>query len=81
MKPRSDHVTRETLREWIAVRLEIPPAEIPYDTNLVTLGVDSLELMAVVNRLRRQGIVVTFEALATEPTLDTWWRVITEAAG
>jgi aryl carrier-like protein len=81
MKPVSDQVTREMLREWIATRLDIPPTEIPHDANLITLGMDSMELMMVVNQLRRQGIEVTYQAFATEPTLDKWWHMIPEATG
>lgn len=79
MKSSRDYITREALRALIAARLDIPPEEISYDTNLVILGMNSLELMTVVNRLRRQGIPVTYDALATQPTLDAWWRAITTA--
>jgi aryl carrier-like protein len=75
----SNCITRETLRALIATRLGLSPAEIPDNTNLVTLGMNSLELMTVVNRLRRQGIPITYDALATHPTLDAWWQVITAA--
>jgi aryl carrier-like protein len=50
----------------------MPPTKIPNDADLVALGMNSLELMTVVNRLRRQGIPVTYDALATQPTLDAW---------
>jgi mycobactin phenyloxazoline synthetase len=79
MKIPIDQITRETLRTLIATRLDIPPAEIPDDTDLVTLGMNSLELMTVVNRLRRQGVSVTYDALATQPTLDAWWHAIFKA--
>jgi bifunctional isochorismate lyase / aryl carrier protein len=81
MKPASHRLTRETLREWIAARLDIPTTEVRCETNLVAHGMDSLEMMTIVNRLRRQGIVVTYQTFAAEPTLDKWWQVITEAAG
>jgi aryl carrier-like protein len=81
MSSTSYHLTRETLREWIAARLDMPATEVRCETNLVAHGMDSLEMMTIVNRLRRQGIVVTYQAFAAEPTLDKWWRVITEAAG
>ena len=80
MRPASYHLTRETLREWIAARLDIPTTEVRCEANLFAHGMDSLEVMTIVNRLRRQGIVVTYQAFAAEPTLDKWWQVITEAA-
>lgn len=81
MKPASHRLTRETLREWIAAQLDIPTTEVDCETDLVAHGMDSLEMMTIVNRLRRQGIVVTYQAFAAEPTLDKWWRVINDAAG
>lgn len=71
--------TRESLRDLVATRLELPPGELLDDLSLVTLGMNSLEIMTIVNRLRRRGIPVTYDALAARPTLDAWWRTITEA--
>lgn len=76
----SDSITKDTLRALIATRLDIPSEEIPEDTSLVTLGMNSLEIMTIVNRLRRQAIPVTYEELVTHPTLDGWWHVITKVA-
>lgn len=75
----NDSVTRHSLRALIATRLDIPPTEIPDDASLVMLGMNSLEIMTIVNRLRRQAIPITYEELATHPTLDAWWRAITKA--
>jgi aryl carrier-like protein len=75
----SDSLTQDTLRALIATRLDIPPTEIPDDINLVTLGMNSLEIMTIVNRLRRQAIPITYEQLATQPTLNAWWHTITTA--
>jgi mycobactin phenyloxazoline synthetase len=72
-----DSVSRESLQSLIAARLDIPSAEITGDINLIALGMNSLEIMTIVNRLRRQGIAVTYEQLATQPTLDAWWQAIT----
>lgn len=75
----NDPLARETLQTLIATRLDIPPTEITADINLITLGMNSLEIMTIVNRLRRQGIPVTYEQLATQPTLDAWWQALTKA--
>lgn len=72
-----DSLTRDTLRALIATRLDIPPTEIPDDTSLVTLGMNSLEIMTIVNRLRRKAIPITYDQLATHPTLNAWWNAIT----
>jgi len=75
----SDSLTRDTLRALVATRLDILPTEISDDASLVTLGMNSLEITTIVNRLRRQAIPVTYEQLATHPTLDAWWHAITKA--
>ncbi|MBV9163078.1 MAG: hypothetical protein JO281_16320 [Pseudonocardiales bacterium] len=58
---------------------DIAPTEITGDTNLITLGMNSLEIMTIVNQLRRHGIPITYEQLATHPTLNTWWQATTTA--
>jgi len=75
----SDQMTSDKLRELVATRLDVPSEEILHDADLVAFGMNSLELMTIVNQLRRQGINVTYDALATEPTLDAWWHAITAA--
>lgn len=72
-------LTRESLRGLVATRLDIPETELLDDTDLVTLGMNSLEIMTIVNRVRRRGIPVTYDALAAQPTLDAWWQTITSA--
>ena len=74
-----DSFTRQTLQALIATRLDIPATEIPSDTSLVALGMNSLEIMTIVNRLRRHGIPITYDQLAAHPTLDAWWDTITTA--
>ena len=75
----NDSISRVTLQMLIATRLDIPPAEITGDINLIMLGMNSLEIMIIVNRLRRHRIPVTYEQLATQPTLNAWWQAITTA--
>ncbi|WP_447034610.1 phosphopantetheine-binding protein [Streptomyces sp. DSM 118878] len=75
----NEPLTRDSLRELIAAWLDVPPGELDEDTSLVTLGMNSLEIMSIVNRLRRCGIPVTYDGLAARPTLTAWWRTITEA--
>ncbi|KAB2346964.1 phosphopantetheine-binding protein [Actinomadura rudentiformis] len=69
-------ITRDSVQEAVAERLDSPPAQIPGDTNLVQLGLTSLDLMALVNGWRRQGLPVVFRELVREPTVDGWWRYL-----
>ncbi|MFD6533818.1 phosphopantetheine-binding protein [Streptomyces sp. NPDC060184] len=62
------------LREAVATMIGAQPDEIAPDANLIHLGLGSLEMMRLVNRWRRDGLPVSFRALAAEPTLDAWQR-------
>ncbi|MFD5552606.1 amino acid adenylation domain-containing protein [Streptomyces sp. NPDC127068] len=57
-------------------------AEPPGDhDSLIELGLDSLKLMGVANRLRRSGIDVGFADLARRPTLAEWNALLAGAPG
>ncbi|MGJ6960525.1 phosphopantetheine-binding protein [Streptosporangium sp. G11] len=64
----------DDLRRTIATIVGTEPGEIAGDTNLVFLGLGSLEMMRLVTRWRRQGVAVEFGELAAEPTVDAWQR-------
>lgn len=65
--------------EWLAARVtamieddcEIEPAE-----NLVLYGLDSIAVMTFSSELKQIGIEASFEELAREPTLQSWWVLI-----
>jgi aryl carrier-like protein len=69
-------MTREGLVDTVARVAEVPPGAIRDDTNLSTLGLDSLSMMRLVNELRVHGLPVTFDDLAGEPTFGAWWARI-----
>ncbi|WP_150123511.1 isochorismatase family protein [Halotalea alkalilenta] len=60
--------------------LETPLEEIPGDENLMLAGMDSIRLMSLAERLRREGIEVGFADLVEHATLDEW-REIFRAGG
>lgn len=66
--------TLEELREVVAEIIGSEPSEIPEDANLIHLGIDSLGMMRLLNRLRRSGVRLPVRALAAEPTLAAWHR-------
>ncbi|HYN93022.1 MAG TPA: phosphopantetheine-binding protein [Pilimelia sp.] len=57
------------LRDLLTDVLDEPPGD---DDDLLDLGLDSIRLMTVVERLRAAGHDVTFVALAERPTLGDW---------
>jgi yersiniabactin nonribosomal peptide synthetase len=62
----------EALRDELASDLDIPSARLEGETNLIQLGMDSMRLMAWLNRLRKRGHKVTLRELYSEPTLAGW---------
>jgi bifunctional isochorismate lyase/aryl carrier protein len=75
--------TTDLNRDWLATRVQqmieddcdIDPAE-----NLVLYGLDSIAVMTFSSELKQQGVEISFEELAREPTLDAWWALISARA-
>ncbi|MER0244558.1 phosphopantetheine-binding protein [Streptomyces sp. 796.1] len=66
-------LTVEQIRADVADVLGEDPADIPDDENLVDYGLDSVRVMALVERWRRDhGVEVTFVDLAEEPAIERW---------
>ncbi|MDF2636134.1 MAG: non-ribosomal peptide synthetase, partial [Pelosinus sp.] len=52
------------------------PIDFADDQNLIELGLDSLKIMRIVNKLRRQGQKVTFAKYMAVPTLAEWLSLL-----
>lgn len=71
-------------RAWLEARVTallddegpIDPAE-----SLIYYGLDSLRVMKLAAELKTHGITVSFEDLASEPTLDAWDALIAARRG
>ncbi|MBX8496839.1 non-ribosomal peptide synthetase [Pseudomonas cichorii] len=68
-----------TLVEEIAKQLRLPVEQLPGDANLLRLGLDSMHLMAWLNRFRRLGFKVTLSELYDHPTLEGWQNLLANA--
>ncbi|MFA1029137.1 bactin non-ribosomal peptide synthetase [Pseudomonas syringae pv. helianthi] len=68
------------LAEEIARQLRLSPELLAEDANLLKLGMDSMHLMAWLNRFRRQGFKVTLKDLYDQPTLHGWQQLLGTAA-
>ncbi|MDI1442663.1 isochorismatase family protein [Polyangium sp. 6x1] len=66
----------ERLRGEIAELLERPASEILDGDSLLDLGLDSIRLMTLVERLRSAGIEISFVELAERATLEEWWDML-----
>ncbi|MET0405113.1 MAG: phosphopantetheine-binding protein, partial [Cystobacter sp.] len=66
----------QRLREEVAEILAQPAAELGEQENLLDRGLDSIRIMSLVERWRRQGAEVTFVELAERPTLTDWYALL-----
>ncbi|AVH55187.1 MULTISPECIES: phosphopantetheine-binding protein [Streptomyces] len=66
-------LTLEQLRSDVADSLGEDPADIPLDENLLDYGLDSVRIMALLERWRREhGVETGFEDLAEQPAIEAW---------
>ncbi|GAA2341995.1 phosphopantetheine-binding protein [Streptomyces kunmingensis] len=66
-------LTLEQIRTDVADVLGEDPADIPVDENLVDHGLDSVRIMTLLERWRRDhGVSVSFVDLAEKPAVDAW---------
>lgn len=63
---------RRRLRREVAAQMEIDPDALHDDDDLLLMGLDSVRLMALVERWRRIGLAADFAELAEAPTLSSW---------
>ncbi len=66
-------LTIDRIRADVAEALGEDPADIPLDENLVDYGLDSVRIMALIERWRRDhGVEAAFVDLAEQPAVDAW---------
>jgi aryl carrier-like protein len=63
----------ELIRADVADVLGEDPSDIPLDENLVDYGLDSVRIMSLIERWRREhDITATFVDLAEQPAIEAW---------
>jgi len=70
----------QTIREEVAELLGISPDDVDPDTDLISQGLDSIRMMSLAGRWRKQGIDVDFASLAEDPSVRAWSGLVTSAA-
>ncbi|MGW5862891.1 phosphopantetheine-binding protein [Streptomyces sp. NPDC055239] len=71
----------ELIRADVADVLGEDPADIPLDENLVDYGLDSVRIMSLIERWRREhGITATFVDLAEQPAIEAWAPILGASA-
>ncbi|WP_166243335.1 isochorismatase family protein [Paenibacillus turpanensis] len=68
------------IRRQVAELLGVESKVIADEDNLMDLGLDSVRMMSLVEKWRREGAEVTFVELAEEPTLSRWWKLLSGQA-
>ncbi|MDK8183094.1 non-ribosomal peptide synthetase [Paenibacillus sp. UMB4589-SE434] len=68
----------EEVRSQIKSMLPVP-IEFEDHQNLIELGLDSLQMMRLVNKWRRDGAAVTFAELIVSPRLSDWWSLLDQS--
>ena len=58
-----------TVREEVAELLGVTPDDVDPDADLIASGLDSIRMMSLSGRWRKQGIDINFAALAENPTV------------
>nr|WP_230988911.1 phosphopantetheine-binding protein [Streptomyces cacaoi] len=70
-------LTLDRVRADVADVLGEDPADIADDDNLADAGLDSVRLMALVERWRTaHGIDISFVELAERPGISAWWQLL-----
>ncbi len=70
----------QTVRDEVAALLGISPDDVDPDADLIASGLDSIRMMSLSGRWRKQGINVGFAALAANPTVAAWIDLVAEHA-
>lgn len=66
----------EDIRAEVAELLGVDVDAVQPGSNLIGQGLDSIRIMTLAGRWRRQGIAIDFAALAETPTVEAWARLV-----
>ncbi|SPM41825.1 Non-ribosomal peptide synthetase component F, partial [Mycobacterium numidiamassiliense] len=70
----------EDVRAEVAELLGVGVDAVHPDSNLIGQGLDSIRMMTLAGRWRRQGIDVDFATLSASPTIEAWSALVTAGA-
>ncbi|MGV0794576.1 non-ribosomal peptide synthetase [Mycolicibacterium sp. XJ1819] len=70
----------ETVRAEVAELLGVRPDDIDPDADLIASGLDSIRMMSLSGRWRKQGIDINFAALAESPTVAAWAALVADGS-
>lgn len=76
----TERTTDRTVREEVAELLGVNPDEVDPNADLIASGLDSIRMMSLSGRWRKQGIDINFAALAENPTVSAWSALVADRA-
>lgn len=68
----------DALRQQILPLLDEDSEDMGNDENLIDYGLDSVRIMELATRWRKIRGDIDFIALARNPTIDSWWALLSE---
>ncbi len=74
-------VNSQAIREEVAELLGARADTLDPGADLISQGLDSIRMMSLAGRWRKQGIDIDFAALAAEPTIAAWSELLSAAGG
>lgn len=74
-------VNSQTIREEVAELLGTHAGAVDPDADLISQGLDSIRMMSLAGRWRKQGIDVDFAGLAADPSVRAWADLLSAAGG
>lgn len=78
--PGETGISAATMRADIAAIMYLDESELTDNASPEELGIDSIRLMELVERWRRQGAAIEFADLAERPALGLWWELVAGSA-
>jgi len=72
---------RGDIRAEVAELLGVNADTVDPAGNLISQGLDSIRMMTLAGRWRRDGIAVDFASLAAEPTIEAWASLVSAGGG
>ncbi|OJZ74412.1 non-ribosomal peptide synthetase [Mycobacterium paraffinicum] len=70
----------DDVRAEVAELLGVGVGDVHPGANLIAQGLDSIRMMTLAGRWRRQGVAVDFATLAETPTVEAWAELVTAEA-
>lgn len=69
-------MTFDDLKRQVLALVEVAEEELDPAGNLLDYGLDSIQVLELIERWQSQGFDVDFAQLSREPSLDGFWRVL-----